>query len=786
MKYSGALRIFITTILHVTIALSAYTQNVSGKIIDEQNKPIEFATVALYSLSDSMLTNGTITDDDGRFFLRTTFDLQKSYLKISYVGYEALYLYPLEDSLDIIRLKPDNKILNEVVVERTPPTVMHVDERLIFNVRNSPFHKNYTASDLLVRTPFLSLSGAGLAIGGASAELRINGVKQDLIGNSLLDFLNILKSENIKQIEVQMGRTADVSADLPGGVIDIILEEKKGLNGNIYAELDHNGIGYEEKPNPILNGVGGAGITVGTEALHFYANLNGSSGKSHGIKSISNYLIKDVEKAINSKGVSPFGSSQYYNANVGLSYNANKKNVFIFESKYNKMPVNSSTVYSDAIILQVGQFADSLYTQTYSNSSNSQLSITGSHNWKNTLNDLTINSVASYLHNRSEYTQNMISRYKIQTNGNSNEIGVNYNSSSMFYIQSKAEYTFANDMRVLAGLKYIRTERESDYEFTSDRITGNVLNYKFTEELPAVFANMNKKFEKGLSISVGLRGEYTHLYSKKNDFDISYFDLFPSASLTYQLKNNILFSTNYSRSIFRPPFALLNNYTVKLSDYVYSVGNPTLKAQITDIINIRLSKQRHSLSTSYSYSANPIMENIYSENDIIYIKNINTGEMHTTSLSYGYNGNLLKAWFLSANAGVSYMSLPKNIRYRNNFQGYVTAYNTIKLSNNISSNINIKYATPWIMNDRKVDNRFSIDLEIRFNIDSRLTLDAGIKNILSKKSTTSITDNLYANHYYWRETAFRTYSVRLTYNFSKGEKIISRKVNDENFDRFRL
>lgn len=781
------MKAFITIILLAWITFSISAQTISGKIIDEQNQPVEFATVALYSLPDSTLTTGTVTNAEGSFMLKASDKLQKGYLKISHVGYEALYLHPNEDSLDIIRLKPDSKILNEVVIKRTAPTMIDVDGRLIFSVKNSPFHKNYSASDLLLRTPFLSLSAAGLAIDGASAELRINGVKQDLTGNSLLAFLNSLKSENIKQIAVQMGRTADVSAELPGGVIDIILEEEKGLNGNVYAELIHNGKSYEEKPNPILNGLGGGGITVGTDALHFYANLYGSAGKSHGAKSESNYLIKDVERAINSKGISPFGSNQYYHSNAGLSYKANKNNVFILEGKYNTMPESSSTANSDAIILQAGQFADSLHSRSHSNSTNSQFSISGSHSWKNTSNDFTINSVASYLNNSSEYTQNMLSRYKIQTDGNSSETGITLNSSSMFYLQTKAEYTFSNETSVLAGLKYTRTERESDYVFASDKSNNSLsTSYRFTEELPAVFVSLRKKFNNGLFASLGSRGEYTHLYSRGRDVDISYFDLFPSASLSYRFKNNASLSTSYSRSIFRPSFALLNNYKVKLSDYVYSVGNPTLKAQMTDNVNIRLSRQRHSLSANYSYSANPIMESVYSENDIIYIKNMNTGKMHTTALSYGHNGNLFKIWFLSANASIAHMSFPGNIRYKNIFQGYATAYNTVKLSNNISSNLSIRYASPWIMNDRKVDERFSLDFDIMYNINSRLTLNAGIKNLIRKYSTTSITDNIYANHYNWREAVFRTCMVRLTYNFTKGEDIKSRKVNDENFDRFRL
>lgn len=776
----------ITIVFYIFITNAAYSQ-ISGTVKNTENQPVELATVALYSLPDSTLITGTVTNMKGGFLIESSENIKSCYLKISCIGYETLILYPIANGFNNICLKYDKNVLDEVVVKGFAPTVTDKDGRLIFSVKNSPFYKNYSASDLLIRTPFISFTGSGLAIDGSSAELRINGVKQDLTGISLSAFLSSLKSENIKHIEVQMGRTADVEANLPGGVIDIILEEKKGLNGNVYSELNYNGRSYEQKTKPIFKGIGGGGITFGTNDLHFYANIYGSAGKSHGVKSESNYLIKDIDKAINSKAVSPFELSKYYSANAGLSYRANKNNVFNIECKYSTMPENSSSVNSNSVILKAGNYEDSLQTFSNQNITDLQLSITGSHVWKNRLNNFTINSMLSYLNYKSENIQNTLSRYKLQIDDNSNETGITQNTSSMLYAQSKAEYTFTNKVRALAGLKYTRTQRESDYKFTSDKSDDSLsTNYKFTEELPSAFINLSKNFDNGLYLSIGLRGEYTHLTSQNSNVDISYFDLFPSSSLSYRFKNNVSLNIGYSRSIFRPSFALLNNYKVKLSDYIYSLGNPTLEAQITDNVNIRLSKNRHSLSASYSYSANPIMEKVYSEDSIIYIKNMNTGVMHTTSLSYRFNGNISKIWFLSANAGLSYISFPENIYYNNIFQGYATAYNTIKLSESISSDISLKYASPWIMNDRKVDSRFSLDFDVKYNITSKLTLNAGIKNLLRKGNTVSITDNLYANHYYWRETAFRNYTIRLTYNFSKGENIKSNKVNDENYDRFRL
>lgn len=80
-------------------------------------------------------------------------------------------------------------------------------------------------------------------------------------------------------------------------------------------------------------------------------------------------------------------------------------------------------------------------------------------------------------------------------------------------------------------------------------------------------------------MTVGLRMEYTDLKSYNTDIQQRYIDWFPSAVVSYKANEKVSIRLNYSRSVFRPPFALLNNYSIKTSEQVFSVGNPLLKAQ---------------------------------------------------------------------------------------------------------------------------------------------------------------------------------------------------------------
>lgn len=47
--------------------IQSYTASISGKILDTQNIPVEFCTIALLYL-DSTIVSGDISDEDGLFY----------------------------------------------------------------------------------------------------------------------------------------------------------------------------------------------------------------------------------------------------------------------------------------------------------------------------------------------------------------------------------------------------------------------------------------------------------------------------------------------------------------------------------------------------------------------------------------------------------------------------------------------------------------------------------------------------------------------------------------------
>ena len=103
MKKSSILLMLMALFMSVT----SFAQGIKGNVIDENGDPVIGATVA----EKSNPKNATITDFDGNFTVNVN---AGKVIVITYIGYETKELAAKNGMT--IRLQPDNKVLDEVVV----------------------------------------------------------------------------------------------------------------------------------------------------------------------------------------------------------------------------------------------------------------------------------------------------------------------------------------------------------------------------------------------------------------------------------------------------------------------------------------------------------------------------------------------------------------------------------------------------------------------------------------------------------------------------------------------
>ncbi|WP_028906798.1 SusC/RagA family TonB-linked outer membrane protein [Xylanibacter ruminicola] len=94
-------------LMALMMSVTSFAQGLKGNVIDENGEPVIGATVA----EKSNPKNATITDFDGNFVVNVK---AGQIITISYIGYETQEK-PAKNGMTI-RLQPDNKVLDEVVV----------------------------------------------------------------------------------------------------------------------------------------------------------------------------------------------------------------------------------------------------------------------------------------------------------------------------------------------------------------------------------------------------------------------------------------------------------------------------------------------------------------------------------------------------------------------------------------------------------------------------------------------------------------------------------------------
>lgn len=185
----------ITLLMLLVACISTQAQTISGKLIDEQNQPLAYANVVLLSLPDSTFVSGVVSDETGDFSLSK--DEKGKLVRISSVGYITLYKEVLED-LGTIRMKPDAKLLGEVVVKGNLPVTRAKGDAMVTTVTGTLLEKAGNANDLLDKIPNVSAGGGSVNVfGSGKAEVYINGRKMRSASE-----LEQLSSDNIKSVEV--------------------------------------------------------------------------------------------------------------------------------------------------------------------------------------------------------------------------------------------------------------------------------------------------------------------------------------------------------------------------------------------------------------------------------------------------------------------------------------------------------------------------------------------------------------------------------------------------------
>ena len=219
------------------VSSSTIAQSISGKVVDADKNPLEFASIAVLNALHSTLVSYASTDIKGDFKVENISN-GKRIFQINLLGYEV-YQKTIDfdgKSLNygVITLKEQDNTLNEVVVTAVIPITIKKDT-MAFNTKAFKVRVDDNVEDLLKKLPGIEVDADGKvkAQGEDVSKVYVDG-KEFFSGDPSVALKN-LSADAIKKIEIideksDKSRVSGVNDSDRSKVINLTLKDDRKVN----------------------------------------------------------------------------------------------------------------------------------------------------------------------------------------------------------------------------------------------------------------------------------------------------------------------------------------------------------------------------------------------------------------------------------------------------------------------------------------------------------------------------------------------------------------------------
>jgi len=592
-----------TTIFLVWMAcISLYSQeaSISGQLLDGQNEPIPFANVALSKSIDTSLVKVEVSDDEGYFKISGL--LADEYLlAVTYVGFQDVsQKVELSNGeqmqLGSIEMLTSAVDLQTATVKASRSIVEVKSDRTIFNVEGTINSAGDNAIGLLRKAPGVLVdNNENITVLSRSGVLvYIDGKRLPLEGDDLAAYLKNIPAEQIDRMDIITNPGAKYEAEGNAGIIDIRLKKNKdeGANGTISTGLTQ-GIYFKGNINASGN--------YRSKRMNVFANGGYSDGVQINrieFESFQNGLVlNEYNRFLNQFASHDFraGADFFLNENntIGLIVSGNNGSGESFS--YNRTRIrsaSSSSTMSDSILVADNSSDRTRGQQTYN------------INYRYAKDETSVTVDADY----GRYTNTSVLFQPNRYYDGSESTLLSENINSFDTPRDIDIYTFKLDYetglgkgKFGAGTKLSNISTDNTFLFYNVLNGQDLLNssksnrFDYDEMVYAGYLSYNSPLSDKWSMSAGLRMEVTDAKGDLTAYDASlqedpvelnYVSFFPSLGVTHQISEKDVVSFNYGRRINRPDYNVLNPFNNQLSELSFEKGNPFLKPEIVNNLEI--------------------------------------------------------------------------------------------------------------------------------------------------------------------------------------------------------
>lgn len=616
--------------LFLCVSISSQAQTITGKIVNDlDDSPIEFASIAAYLEEDSSLVTGVVSGLQGSFELPIK-SKNSYFLHFQFMGFDPLELSGVSVNKDetanlgIIRLSPNQKLLDEIEITAKKVTAVQKIDRQVFEAENFESAKGGTATDIIRNLPSVSIDANGqLSARGATGFVVLIDGKP--LQTDAMTILNQLPANAVSKIEFITAPSAKYDPEGKAGILNIITNQKlsSGTYAGINVRLGAPSIENYNNADPAYRY--GADFTVHSQKEKWTWSLSGSyirndkTGRREGNVWTEIYdnetgtsgrrtdFPSDGERSFDEKN---------YSGSFALGYKPNKNDDFNF-SFYGG--VKDKT-----------RLADIYYFNNTTTAIPDGQNLGGvqyyNHNSRNRTGDFALGSL-DYSHlfaNESKVSASFLYEYTLlggptfndnQTNDFSRtpelneliESERNTNDNPLNGYRLNLDYQFRPSNLGIWELGYQFRELDHTGDFLYENLN---LSTNQWEVVPEYTSNLNlqRTINSGyvtlsgnkdkLDYNAGVRVESmarTLEFKGANDaafttLNRDYFRFFPSASFQYSVSDEFKIKGAYSKRVERTTTFKMNPFKEKEHSETLEQGYAELEPEFIDVVELGVVK----------------------------------------------------------------------------------------------------------------------------------------------------------------------------------------------------
>ena len=780
---------------------------ITGKIIEKTSKlPLEYATITFKNSKNPKLIFGGITDNKGDYSIDVVpgvYDITLEFISFKPTTLSQKQLTQATN-LGTTALEEDATQLNEVLVRAEKTTVEIKLDKKVYNVGQDMIVKGGTASDVLDNVPSVTVDADGnVALrGNDNVKILIDGRPSNAI--NIADALRTISADALDKIEVITNPSARYDAEGGGGIINILLKKGKnqGINGTIIGTVG----------NPRNYGLV-SNINFKNENFNLFSTLGYNDSKAPGrSKTDTDYLNPDgsIQKTINERSTRERGRKGF-NYTIGMDWYLDKNLTWTNTFNYRKNDgSNPDNVFLYNYFPDTSNdFVRNRFNDQFTRTHEYEYATNFTKKFKKEGHKLTIDgSFSNDIDNDSSIiTDAVVGQESMATK----ESSKNFQTQSRNLIQSDYVLPLGKNSQFEAGYKGDFNELVTDYNVGDIDGSGNYipnLNYTnkldYKEKINAIYTQFGSKINK-FSYLLGLRYEDSNidinLLTTNNFTNKRYTNLFPSAFLTYQIKENNTLSLNYSKRIARPRSRFINPFSNYSSNINIFQGNPDINPALTDAFDLGYMNKWNKVTFSSSMYFNQ------TKNYFQFVRRPNGEVVGTTPVyittpinlvenRFGFEFNVnytpFKWWKLNGNFNFFQSKTSGNYSYTlsNTGENINDTFNATSRSwfTKVSSKISLPYKIDWQTNatynapQKNAQGRslgvFAANLAFSKDVlKDKATIALNINDVFNSRKRINETHLATLNSYSEMQWRQRQINLSFTYRFNKV------KSNDKNKDK---